>query len=75
MPKQSEIKKYTKNTWSLFYIGQLLLNSIVVHIPSDIPLEKTDFSFPSKYQLQISSSLKVRFWIYFYFSVLGFCLV
>lgn len=42
---------------------------------SDIPLKEANFLFPSRYELQIVSWLKLGLCVHFPFSVLGLCLV
>lgn len=74
-PSQTkENKKHTNKTWSVFCVGQPLLDTgltlSVVHRPSDISLRTTDLPFPSRGQLQTPPWLVVRFCVYFSFSVL-----
>lgn len=47
----------------------------VVDGPSEPSMEKIDFPLPRRYQLQIASWLGVGLCVYFFFSVLGLCLV
>lgn len=79
--KQIETKKCTK-IWNSFCVNLFVLSysqawslpwKNVVSTCNDTPLEKTDFPFPSRYQLRIASLLEVGIFVYSF--VLGFCLV
>lgn len=58
------MKNFPKPPWNLLCVGQLFLGMgpiwSVVDIPSDYPLEKINFPFLSRYQLQIVSWLGVK---------------
>lgn len=56
------------------YSRSWCLPRAVVDKPSDKPLKKTDFQFPSRYQFQTVSGLGVELCIHISLSLLGFCL-
>lgn len=78
--KQNKQTITTTKPWSSFRIGQLLLGMgldltrRVVVIPSDIPLEKIDFPFTNRYQLQMASWLELGPTVHFPLSMPGSCL-
>lgn len=57
-PKQKSIKAYKECTSLCVWLTCLPWN--VAHIPSDTPLEKANFSFSRRYQLQIASWIWMR---------------
>lgn len=56
-------------------LAQLLLGMRPVDIPIGIALEKINFPFPSRYQLQRPLWLGVGLWVHSPLSMLGCCLV
>lgn len=73
------MKNSPKPPWNLLYVGQLFLGIgpiwSVVDTPRDDSLEKINFPFLSRYQLQIASWLGVKLGVRFPFSVLRVCIV
>lgn len=69
MPNKIIGRKSTKLSLRLVCVGHLCwawdLYLSVVYIPSEIPLEKMDFSFAISYQLKTASWLGMRAHVYF----------